>query len=85
MTDRMDHLTRCVRAIEAVLEKSGLVWENDDISDALEAAGIIRWDTVPESGEVDAKFEGSEDLEPGDLYWTTTKTWADIVISASPK
>jgi hypothetical protein len=78
----MDYLAKCVSAIEAVLEKHGLVWENDDIADALEAAGIIHWNTVPKSGEIDAHFEGAEDLEPGDLYWTTTKTWADMVAAS---
>lgn len=81
----MDHLTSCVRAIEALLEQPSIIWENEPIGDALEAAGIIHWNTVPASGEVDAHFDGSEDLEPGDLYWTTTKRWADMVASASQK
>lgn len=80
-----DHLAACVKVIETVMECGGVVWEDDRIADALEDAGIIMWNTVPPSGEIDAHFDGAEDLEPGDAYWTTTKKWEEMVAAANDR
>jgi len=77
-----DHLAACVRVIEELLQTPGLVFEHEGIADQLEAAGLIYWTKVRSDGEVDANFEGSEDLEPGDTYWVTTKKWQEIVTAA---
>lgn len=75
-------LKTCVDALEAVYLETGIMHERGELDEALCNLGLIRWDTVPKSGEIDASFDGAEDLEPGDDYWTTTRKWGEIVAAA---
>lgn len=75
-------LAACVRVVEAVMSTSAMPFNHAEIDEALTDSGLIAWKTVPASGDVPDRFEGWEDLEPGDNYWTGTKKWADIAALA---
>jgi hypothetical protein len=71
-------LASCVPVVEAVMEDHGWLGDHEGIEGALEATGLIAWNVVPPSGEIHTHFEGWEDLEPGDSFWTATKKWGAV-------
>jgi hypothetical protein len=76
-SERDEYMSALRLVVEAVLEDSGAIHDHDGIADALEQAGLIEWRKY--QGDEDLpRFEGAEDLEPGDSYWTTTPKWAAI-------
>lgn len=83
--EEREALQLCFGVVEAVLEDVGTVHDREHIGDALEEAGIIEWRSY-QSGDKLPRFEGAEDLEHGDPYWTTTPKWASIraMLEASP-
>jgi hypothetical protein len=71
-------LAMCANAIGDALRGSTSLMEVD-LDAVLETYGIIEWKTRPEGEMPDRdQFDGHEDVEPGDPYWTTTDRFREI-------